>query len=75
MIPNLYKYDLQITDNPNYNKDVGNIQVPAMETLYYFRRDGVHHIADNRHTCHNTYNLVHEHEIVASIIPPFGKNN
>ena len=62
MIPNFYKYDLQITNNPNYDKDVSNIQIRTMEML-------------NRHTGQDTYYLVHEHEIVAGIIPSFGKNN
>ena len=75
MILNLYKYDLQTTNNPNYYKDVGNIQIRTMEMLYHLRRDSVHHITDNRHTCQDTYYLVHEHGIVANLISPFGKNN
>ena len=75
MILNLYKYDLQITNNPNYYKDVGNIQVRTMEMLYHLRRDSVHHITDNRHTCQDTYYLVHEYEIITNIISSFDKNN
>ena len=75
MIPNFYKYDLQITNNPNYDKDVSNIQIRTMEMLNHLRRDGVHHITNNCHTGQDTYYLVHEHEIVAGIIPSFGKNN
>lgn len=68
-------YDLQITENPNYDKDVGDIQVGAMETLYHLRRDGVHHITDYCHACQDAYYLVYEHEIAAWVIPSFGKNN
>jgi hypothetical protein len=71
----LYKYDLQITDDSDYDKDVGNIQIPTVETLYHIRRDGVHHIADNRHTSQDGYYLIHEYEIVANFIPYSGRNN
>ena len=75
MIFNLYKHDLQITNDSNYDKDVGNIQVRTMEILNYLRRYGVHHITHNRHTGQDTYYLIHEHEIVAGIIPSSGKKN
>ena len=74
-ILNLYKYDLQITNNPNYDKDVSNIQVRTMEMLNYLRRDGVHHITDYCHTCKNAYYLIHEYEIISIVIPLLGKNN
>jgi hypothetical protein len=75
MILNFYKYDLQITNNPNYDKDISNIQVGTMEMLNYLRRDGVHHITNNCHTGQDTYYLIHEHGIVANFISPFGKDN
>ena len=75
MIFNLYKHDLQITNDSNYDKDVGNIQVRTMKLLNHLRRDGVHHITDNRHTSQDTYYLVHEHGIAAIFISPFGKDN